>query len=95
MLRGLPNGRLLGGTGSFGNVAMNHFQRVFRCEGLFPGEQFVERHAQGVKIGTIIHGAVHPAGLFRRHGGKRAFQDVRRMGNGGRVRPSAARCQNR
>ena len=47
---------------------------VQRAEGGRARQQFVERGAQGVEVGAVVHVAVHAAGLLGRHGGQGAFE---------------------
>ena len=56
---------------------MHDFQRIRGLERQPPGEHLVQRHAEGVEIGPIVHVAVHPARLLGRHVRDRALQHIR------------------
>ena len=47
-----------------GQMAMDQLERVACAKRRLVGQQLVERSAQGVKIGTMVDGAIQPAGLF-------------------------------
>ncbi len=62
------------------NVAVNPFERIGRRERQNPGQHFVERDAERIKIAARIDRAVHPARLLGRHVSQRPGDHLRRIG---------------
>ena len=63
-----------------GDVAVHPFHRIGRGERQDARQHLVERDAQRVEVAARIDRAVHPAGLFGRHVGERAGDDLGRLG---------------
>ena len=61
---------------------MHPFHRLGRREGQTAGQQFVQRDAEGVQVTARIDRPVHPSGLFGRHVGQCARDE---LGRGGRL----------
>ena len=57
---------------------MHPLQRIGRSKRQRARQHLVQADAQRVEIAASIHRAVHAPGLFRRHIGKRAGNDLRR-----------------
>ncbi len=62
------------------DMAVHPLHRIDSGEGQRPCQHLVEGDAQCVEIAAGVHGAVHPASLFRRHVGKRPGDLLRRRG---------------
>ncbi len=67
---------LVRGHGCLGDVGVDELKGVAGREGRAAREHLVESDAQGVKVGAVIHGAVHAAGLLGRQVGQRLFDDL-------------------
>ncbi len=59
------------------DMPVDHLERVERLERDPAGEHLVIGDAEGVEIGAVVDVAVHAAGLFRRHVGDRALEQMR------------------
>ena len=59
-------------------MAVHPFHWVGRAEGQRPRQHLVENDAERIEIAAGIDRAVHPSGLFRRHIGKRAGDNLGR-----------------
>ena len=62
------------------DVAVDPFHRIGRGEWQRAREHLVERDAERVEVAAGIDRAVHPSGLFGRHVGERAGDDLGRLG---------------
>ena len=63
-----------------GDVAVDPFHRIGRAERQAAGEHLIERDAERIEVAAGVDRAVHPPGLFGRHVGQRAGDDLRRLG---------------
>ncbi len=63
------------------NVAVDPLQRVGGGKRQRAGKHLVQGDAQRVEIAASINRAIHAAGLFRRHIGEGAGNDLRRCGH--------------
>ena len=61
-----------------GDVAMDPFHRVIRAERQRARQHLIEGDAEGIEVAAGIDRAVHPPGLFRRHIGQRAGDELGR-----------------
>jgi hypothetical protein len=85
------------------DMAVHPPHRIGGGEGELPRQHFVKGDAQSIKIAAGVHRTVHPAGLFRRHVGKRPGDHLRRRrglmlarqprGNAEPRQPHAAACR--
>jgi hypothetical protein len=64
------------GLGLARDVAVNPFQRFARDERQRAGQHAVEHDAERIQVAARIDRAVHAAGLFRRHVGEGAGDDI-------------------
>ena len=62
------------------DVAVHPFHRIGRGKRQDAREHLVERDAERVEVAAGVDRAVHPPGLFRRHIGERAGDDLGRLG---------------
>ena len=63
------------------DVAMNPFHGIGSREGQTPGQHFVKRDAEGVKVASRINGTIHSSGLLGRHIGKCSGDELGRFGS--------------
>ncbi len=61
-------------------MAMHQLDRVERGERQRPRDHLVERDAQGIQVAARVNRPVHAAGLFGRHVGQRAGDDLQGQG---------------
>jgi hypothetical protein len=81
-----------GGGRGLRDVPVDQLQGIARLERAHPGRQLVERDAEGVEVGTVIDGSVHPSRLLGGQVGERVAEDVRwerRQALAGRLRGEA------
>jgi len=64
----------------FGNMAVHPLHRIGGDERQCAREHFVERDAERVEVAARINRTVHASGLFRRHVGERASDELGRRG---------------
>src|SRR3954464_3742010 len=62
------------------DVTMHPAHRVTRLEGQRADKHLVERYTERVQIAARIDGAIHPAGLLRRHIRQGSGDHIRRIG---------------
>ena len=62
------------------DVAVHPLHRIGRGERQWAREHLVEGDAERVEIAAGVDRPVHPSGLFGRHVGERAGDDLRRLG---------------
>jgi hypothetical protein len=63
-----------------GDMAVDPFHRIGRAERQTAGEHLIECDAERIKVAARIDRAVHSPGLFGGHIGKRAGDELRRLG---------------
>ena len=63
-----------------GDMAMDPFHRIGGAERQTAGQHLIERDAERVEVAARVDRAVHSPGLFRRHIGERAGDDLGRLG---------------
>ena len=61
-------------------MAVDPFDRIGRAERQEAGQHLIEGDAERIEVAARGDRAVHAPGLFRRHIGKRAGYDLRRLG---------------
>ena len=77
------------------DVAVDPFHRIGGGERERAGKHLVERDAQRVEIAARVDRAIHAPGLFRRHVGECAGNDLRRIGRLALAGQRVRRCQSR
>src|SRR6185369_1932541 len=63
------------------DMAMYPLHRMCRGERQRASQHLIERHTKRVEVATEIDRAVHPPGLFGRHVGQRAHDELGRPGH--------------
>ena len=61
-------------------MAVDPFHRIGGAERQTAGEHLIERDAERIEVAARVDRAVHPPGLFGRHIGERAGDDLGRLG---------------
>jgi hypothetical protein len=84
------HGRVVLEDGSPRDVAVYPLHRIGGGEGELPRQHFVKGDAQSIEIAAGVYGAVHPAGLFRRHVGERTRNHFRRRRGFVALKPEGA-----
>ena len=80
MTAGTLSSRSAGAIGFLRDMAVDPFHRIGRAERQTPGEHLIERDAERIEVAARVDRAVHSPGLFGRHIGERAGDDLGRLG---------------